>query len=114
VTGRENAVAGIVAAEISRELDEDYVEMWKLPRRIREEWPDATGHEVQAVAEIVLTMLVEAGARLGDIDWQAEEFRPWPPVGAVGRAMDAWVRLGREPNMGDIGWLDKPATGVPP
>jgi hypothetical protein len=114
VTGRENAVAGIVATEISRELDEDYVEMWKLPRRIREEWPDATGEEVRAVAEIALTMLVRAGARLGDIDWQAEEFRPWPASGAVSRAIDAWARLGREPNMGDIGWLDKPLADTPP
>lgn len=114
MTKRESAVAGIVAAEISQELDEDYVEMWKLPRRIREEWPDASGREIRAVAEIALATLVEAGARLGDIDWQAGEFRPWPGGGAVDRAMEAWVRLGREPNMGDIGWLDKPAADAPP
>ena len=47
MTGHENPVAVIVAAEISRELDEDYVEMWKLPRRIRDEWPDATGLQVR-------------------------------------------------------------------
>jgi hypothetical protein len=114
VTGHEAAVAGTVAASISRELDEDYVEIWKLPRHIRAQWPEATEREVWSVAGIVLTMLVEAGSRLGDIDWETGEFRPWPPGDAVDRAMGEWDRLGREPNMGDIGWLYKRATSTPP
>jgi hypothetical protein len=110
MTPRENAVAATVAASISRELDEDYVEMWKLSRRIREEWPEATGREVRTVAGMALTILVQAGSRLGDIDWETGEFRPWPSGGAVERAVSAWDRLGREPNLGDIGWLYKPTS----
>jgi hypothetical protein len=114
VTGRENAVAETVAASISVELDEDYVEMWKVSSEVRAQWPEATGREVWSVARIVLNMLVEAGSRLGEIDWETGEFCPWPPDDAVDRAMGAWDRLGREPDMGEIGWLYKPATGTPP
>ena len=113
MTAHENAVAATVVASISQELDEDYVEMWKLSWCIREEWPEATGREVRSVAEVALTMLVEAGSQLGDIDWETGEFLPWPSGGAVERAVGAWDRLGREPNMGDIGWLYKPTVAQP-
>ena len=110
MTLRENAVASTVAASIDRELDEDYVEMWKLPRRIREQWPEATEREVRSAVMMVLAILVKAGTQLGEIDWETADFHPWPAEGAVERVMSAWDRLGREPNMGDIGWLYKPAV----
>jgi len=101
----EVIVALKVAEKISRELDDDYVGLWKLPWHIRHDWPSASDEQVLALASSVLESLVSGGAALGDLDGETGSFEPWPSHLQVETAIEFWQRLGRDPNIGEVAWL---------
>lgn len=101
----EMTVAASVALLMRRELDEDYVGLWKLPWHIRRALPASSDVQVQRIATSVLESLTGADVVLGDLDEESGAFLPWPPLGATGRAMEAWRDLGRDPNIGEVAWL---------
>lgn len=98
-------VAASVAVLIHRELEDDYVGLWKLPWHIRRALPDAPDDQVQAVAAAVLEVLVAGDAALGTLDEHTGSFEPWAAGEAVESAMSAWRDLGRDPNIGEVAWL---------
>ncbi|MEZ5125002.1 MAG: hypothetical protein R2826_01955 [Thermoleophilia bacterium] len=98
-------IAVKVALAVSRELADDYVEMWELPVHIRHAWPRATNEEVCDLALSILSGLIASGVVLGDLDGDSGKFLPWSEEDPVGRAGSEWRRLGRDPNIGEIGWL---------
>ena len=101
----EMTVAASVALLIRRELDEDYVGLWKLPWHIRRALPDASDTQVQHIASSVLESLTRADVVLGDLDERSGVFLPWPTTGAAEKAITAWRTLGRDPNIGEGAWL---------
>lgn len=101
----ELIVAIVVADKIRRELEEDYVGIWKVAWHLRRDLPNATDEVVRDLAEAVLGGLIGLGAVLGDLDGVTGAFIPWPPSGSLDSAMAAWHVLGRDPNIGEIAWL---------
>ena len=102
-------IALTVAADISRELDDDYVELWTLPRCIRSAWPNASERTVRFIATSALLALTSRDVVLGDLDGDTGSFSPWRVDNPVEAAMAMWARLGRDPNMGEIAWLSRVA-----
>jgi hypothetical protein len=105
MTGDERATAVQVAEKLSRELDEDYVGLWKVPWHIRRAWPNASDDQVRSLAGSILTALLSSDVRLGDLNADTGEFWPWPGENSVEAAIEAWARLGRDPNIGEVAWL---------
>jgi hypothetical protein len=104
MTGRMTLVASVVSA-VADELEDDFVGLWVVPWHIRRALPEADDAEVQEIASAVLTALLARGARLGELDESTGAFREWPRHDAAGRAMMKWVQLGRDPSIGEVGWL---------
>jgi hypothetical protein len=99
------ATAVVVGEKVSRELDEDYVGLWVLPWHIRREWPEASDDEVRELAESILRALESADVTFGDLDGETGEFLPLSVADPVATVIAAWVRLGRDPNIGELAWL---------
>ncbi|MBM7772928.1 hypothetical protein JOD54_003132 [Actinokineospora baliensis] len=99
-------VAIKVAESLSRELDDDYVEFWSLLWHLRRALPDADDQLLRTLSQAILTALTDSNVALGDLDGKTGTFLPWDnPSTSVATAMSMWQDLGRDPNMGDIGWL---------
>ncbi|WP_203337077.1 hypothetical protein [Nocardioides limicola] len=94
-----------MAMLIHRELEDDYVGLWKLPWHIRRALPDASDDQVRTVAAAVLEALVAGDTALGTLNEYTGSFEPWVAGEAVESAMSAWRALGRVPNIGEVAWL---------
>src|SRR3954468_1923469 len=97
-------VAGTVDL-LSRELDEDYVEVWKIAWHLRRMLPSAGPNEIRIFGEQVLIRLVASGALLSDVNHNDGRVTPWAVADPVAEAMRRWDALEGDPNMGDVGWL---------
>ena len=58
------------------------------------------------LARAVLVSLVNSGAQFGHLANDGG-FEPWERPGDVGRVLAEWRELGRDPNMGDICWINR-------
>jgi hypothetical protein len=105
MTRDERTIAVQVAEKLSRELDEDYVGLWKVPWHIRRAWPNASDDQVRSLAASILTALLTGDVRLGELDADTGEFWPWSAENSVDAVVEAWVHLGRDPNIGEVAWL---------
>lgn len=94
-----------VRDEIMRELAEDGVELWVVARSIRDALPNASDDRVRDIASGVLDALLAQGAEIGDLDETSGVFSPWVRDDRVEHAMRAWQDLGRDPTIGEIGWI---------
>jgi hypothetical protein len=104
----EVSIAVAVAEKVSRELDEDYVGLWVLPWHIRHDWPEASDDKVRSLARSILRALTSRDVVLGDLDGDTVDFLPWSVDDSVDAAMEMWERLGRDPTIGEIAWLERP------
>ena len=104
MTGDLTAAAS-VAMLIHRELDDDYVGLWKIPWHLRRALTGATDEEVHEIAEAVLEALLAADVAIGRLDETTGSFEPWDAHDAVDNVMSAWRALGRDPNIGEVAWL---------
>jgi hypothetical protein len=105
MTGDEVAAAVAVAEKVSRELDEDYVGLWKLAWHLRRRIADLSDEAVRGLAASILEGLRESAVRVGSLSEESGIFTPWPADDGIDRAMQAWAALGRDPNIGEIAWL---------
>lgn len=105
------ALAVQVAITISRELDDDYVEIWKTPWHLRRELPTSGEELVIELADAILRGLQGSGIVVGTIDPKGAFLPSRSQETAVDEVMKRWRALGRDPNMGEIGWLAWPREG---
>lgn len=105
---QDAAAAATVAEKISRELDDDYVGVWVLPWHLRRLVPDVSDARVRDMAEVILRVLTDSGVVIGDLPGDSGVFSPWAGP-AVERVMRGWEQLGRDPRLGEIAWLSRPA-----
>lgn len=97
--------AASVALLIHRELDDDYVGVWKIPWHIRRALPDAGDKEVRDIAAAVLEALLNRDVAVGSLNETTGSFSPWAADDALDSIMSAWRDLGRDPNIGEVAWL---------
>ncbi|PPK71143.1 hypothetical protein V5P93_003006 [Actinokineospora auranticolor] len=97
-----------VVVDISRELEDDHVELWKLPKNLRAVLPSADDDQIQGITRAMLIALLDSNVVLGDLSGKTGLFEPWPePVASIDIAMAMWRDLGRDPNIGDVAWLSR-------
>lgn len=92
-----------IVSDFREELKDDYVELWALPWRIRRAFPGVSDERVHELGAVILKALL-TDAVMGNLDGETGRFHPWSGDG-LEVAMSAWRALGRDPNMGDIGWI---------
>jgi hypothetical protein len=103
---QQDLVAAIVVSHtLSQEMADDYVEVWMVAWHLRRALPGASDRTIADLGEAILAGLLAVGATIGDLDPDSGQLLPWTPEGAVRRTMSEWRALGRDPNMGEIGWL---------
>ncbi len=105
MTGDEVAAAVAVAEAVSRELDEDYVGLWKLVWHLRRRMEDVPDDTVRSLAAAILQGLSGSAVRVGSLSEESGIFTQWPAADGIDRAMQDWAALGRDPNIGEIAWL---------
>ncbi|GLW89579.1 hypothetical protein [Actinokineospora globicatena] len=106
----EDELVGLmsVTVDISRELEDDHVEFWKLAKGLSRALPAADKDTIKTCARAMLIALLDSNVVLGDLSGHTGLFEPWPdPLLSIDAAMASWQELDREPNMGDIGWLSR-------
>jgi hypothetical protein len=105
MTPDEAAVAVGVAEMISRELDEDYVGLWKVAWHLRQSLGSVSDQQVRELAAVILHGLLSSGLSVGELSEESGEFNAWSGPAGIEHAMSEWASLGRDPNMGEIAWL---------
>ena len=94
-----------VAEVISRELDEDYVGVWKIAWHLRRALPDASDSEIRELALAILQGLEASDVVVGDLSGDSGLFTAWEPLVSADEVERRWLELGRDPNIGEVGWL---------
>jgi hypothetical protein len=103
---RGEAVAAIAVAEvISRELDDDYVGLWKVAWHLRRKLGSGSDKQIRELAEVILQGLAPSGVFVGELSEETGEFDAWSEAAGIDRAINEWAELGRDPNIGEIAWL---------
>lgn len=97
--------ASRIALLVDRELVEDGVEVWTMFWHARRMVERASDEGVLDVVEPALRALILSGVRVGKIDDDSGRFELWSDEGLAARVMAEIRNLGREPHMGDVGWL---------
>lgn len=98
-------VTAVVAIDVSAELDDDHVEVWAIPWHIRADQPAASDAQVMMIGEAVLRALLDRDVRLGRLDGTTGKFVDLNYPDPIDVIMTSWRSLGRDPEMGEIGWL---------
>ncbi len=103
--------ASEAAADIlKRELEEDYVGVWKISWHLRRLLPQASDDEIRNASALVLVRLTDAGAVVGELSAEGDFVsRCGDASDVIAELMVSWRRLGRDPNIGELGWLVKQA-----
>ena len=102
---RPDPAVAAVAEMISRELDEDFVGLWKIAWHLRHVFADASWQEIRDSATEILWRLRESGMVLGHLSEETGEFVPWVPAPGIDEVVREWSVLARDPNLGEVAWL---------
>jgi len=97
----------VIRDSILTELPEDFVGLWWIPSRLRDEFGISDPDELRRKSLLVAaSVLAESEVVFGQ--FSRGEFCHWPETGddAVRRIEREWRELGHEPDIGDIGWFD--------
>lgn len=92
---------------ILAELPEDYVGLWWIPKHLREDFGVSNAEELRVLTlDLAASVLSEPGVVFGQ--FSGGEFHHWneSAIETLARIEREWQALGREPNIGDIGWFD--------
>ncbi len=91
---------------------DDWTGLWEVALDVREISLESREAEVRRLAIEALTHLLSQGwVRIGDLI--SDGFMPWDLSDAaiIRRIDEEWSALGRDPDIGEIGWLTTTAEG---
>lgn len=98
-----------VKSQLRAEGEEDFIGLWEVVRSVQDDVPDADAATVRQISLEIVDELLASG------DWEAgfpaedgRSFEAWTlaPGAASERIRGEWEQLGREPNIGEIAWLN--------
>jgi hypothetical protein len=93
-----------IAEAVLEECREDYVGLWSIVKEVR----SCVVHEA-TVPERTLAILNQLllGGEVVAGEFKGKEFSAWevPTSSVLLRIQSEWVRLGRDPDIGEIVWL---------
>ncbi len=95
----DDVVHGVLA-----ETREDDVGLWEVARANRAKHGVLDSIEVRLQGAAVCDALLKQGLTFGQFDGEGV-FHPWPSEGACDRIVAEWSDLGRDPDIGEVGWF---------
>jgi hypothetical protein len=89
------------------ETREDFVGLWALVWRIRNEVGEHDPEKIRAHSMSILRALLNDGVIKAGVPNDDGDFVEWcgSPEQIINRIEDEWHQLGREPDIGDIVWF---------
>lgn len=95
----------VIADAIAEECKVDFVGIWAVLWEVKQAFPDASEPDAKEKTFTVLRYLLNMTVVSGE--FEQEKFWAWKvsPDEALARVRERWDSLGREPDIGDIGWL---------
>jgi hypothetical protein len=97
-----------IIADLKKATATDYIGLWWLVRIVSDNLENKD-EDLQALTLTLLRMMLSHGFVVGELSNGGKTLIPWPdqqPDNVAGRIKAEWDALGREPNIGDIAWLD--------
>jgi hypothetical protein len=115
-TAARNAVNSIsrIIDDVLAELPEDWVGLWWIPARLREDFAIKDSDEVRERSlEIVRALLSHRGVHFGH--FSSGRFERWSltPDEVVTRIGREWRDLRHAPDIGEIGWFERECYACP-
>lgn len=104
----EAEVVAAVAVTIACELCEDCVEVWKIAFYARRFAGNISHESMLRIARSVLVGVAAQQGVLGDVGIDGRWVTQQNSDELVEAVMGEWRPLGRDPRMGEIGWLKLP------
>lgn len=98
-----------VKSQLRAEGEEDFVGLWEVVRSVQDHVPHADAASIRQISlEIVDELLSNGEWEAGFPAEDGRSFDAWTllPPAAVARIQREWDQLGREPNIGEIAWLN--------
>jgi hypothetical protein len=99
-----SGVIEAVAASVRAEAAEDYVGLWSVVRHLRQEMPDADDDALQPALEGVIRRVLSSGCVFGQFISDCG-FVAWPEDRVIDQMLDELASLGRDPDIGEVGWF---------
>jgi hypothetical protein len=92
---------------------DDYTGLWLIVAELR----DRSGGAIddRGILDILYGLLKEGQIQAGFPTHDGRGFEPWPssPEETISRIEREWRQLGREPDIGEIVWLNAPGPATP-
>ncbi len=96
-----------LVAELDAEAGEDVVGLWMIVQSVDRLLGANHGSDNRLETASVCRALVSRGAVIGN--FENGEYHIWPAETAIDRLLVGWWDLGRTPDIGEVGYLWKPA-----
>lgn len=93
-----------VAASVRAEATEDYVGLWSVIRHLRQQMPHADDDALQSALGGVIHRVLSSGCVFGQFISDGG-FVAWPEDQLIERVLDELASLGRDPDIGEVGWF---------
>jgi hypothetical protein len=94
--------------------DDDWAGLWVLISDVRQDFPKLSQDQVRETTLAILRDLLEEGLIQAGQPVGRGKFDPWKSVTdeTIQRIRDEWIKLGRDPIIGDVTWLEITQKGV--
>jgi hypothetical protein len=98
-----------VGEVLAKEIRSDCVGLWTILWEVRQRLPSLSAAEARSTVMIIVRAAIERGLVVPG-DFVEARFVPWEASAseALARIDEAWLALGREPNIGDVVWFVAP------
>lgn len=101
-----NNTIEILVEQFHNECEGDYLGLWAIVRDARNAFPGGDNAQLEATVLKLIRMLLARGAVFGQFDpRRAFVSQPMPNEDAIAAIAAAWRGLGRDPEIGEVGWF---------
>jgi hypothetical protein len=98
-----------LVARFKQSITVDFVGLCELFYAVKADFPGVEPTRIQEITLELVQRMLAAGFQVGQLSSDGRTLVPWPdqrPSEVIDQIKNEWNSLGREPNIGDIGWFD--------